>query len=178
MTRPDIESIRNDVAYGSVGASTLRNIGAAGDVASARKSLATIELSAYQQVDLAGFIKQIDTDTEKIRQAFPNGAKHFGAARKVLNTFLRGAYYNTFLCSSYGLDRIASYYEIPLDKLSALGILSQMPKQDRVPWVGVKHVTPSINATFQRLATELADRLGTLRVHLDAVFWGGRAFTE
>jgi len=174
MPAPDINSIRKYVAYGSVGPSTLRNIGASGAVASARQSLANIQLGAYSRINASRFRRQLDADTETIRIAMPNGAAHFGAARKVLNIFLRGALYNTYLTSHYELELCVECYEIPLDKLSATGILGGTANKDRIRWVGVKHVTPEINSNFQRLAAELAERRGTLRVHLDAVFWGDR----
>ena len=174
MPTPDIDSIRKYVAYGSVGSSTLRNIGAAGAVASAKRSLSQIQLAHYAPQDADSFARQLNSDTEAIRKALPDGAKHFGAARKVLNIFLRGALYNTYLLKHYNLNANVECYEIPLDKLSATGILKHTEANDRIRWIGVKHVTPKVNDDFQRLATKVAERLGTLRVHLDAVFWGGR----
>jgi hypothetical protein len=91
-----------------------------------------------------------------------------------LNIFLRGSLYNTYLNDHYDLSSLEHCFEIPLDSLSANGIRDNMKSLPKPRWVGVKNVTPEINDCFQRLATEIATERATLRVHLDAVFWGGR----
>lgn len=67
-----------------------------------------------------------------------------------------------------------SSYEIPLVSLSATGIRDHTRQRPLPKWVGVKHVIPEINERFQRLAIDIANEKQTLRVHLDAMFWGGR----
>jgi hypothetical protein len=103
-----------------------------------------------------------------------DGAQYWGLARKVLNIFLRGSLYNTYLTAHYGLPRLDACYEVPLDSLSAAGIRKHASERPLPRWVGVIHVTPDINDHFQRLATAIAPEQNTLRVHLDAMFWGGR----
>ena len=174
MADPDIAAIHRYVAYGSVGASTVRGLRTKGVVAAARDALRTIDLQPYSSASAETFATLLDSDTEAVRVALPDGVQFWGVARKVLNIFLRGSLYNTYLSAHYGLSSLDHCYEIPLDSLSANGIRDNTETLPKPRWVGVKNVTPEINDCFQTLASEIATQRGTLRVHLDAVFWGGR----
>jgi len=174
MANPDITSIHRYIAYGSVGASTVRGLRTKGVVAAARDALRSIDLQSYSSAKAETFALLLDSDTDAVRRSLPTGARFWGVARKVLNIFLRGSLYNTYLNDHYGLSSLEHCFEIPLDSLSANGIRDNMKSLPKPRWVGVKNVTPEINDCFQRLATEIATERDTLRVHLDAVFWGGR----
>ena len=171
---PDIDAIHRYVAYGSVGASTVRGLRTKGVVASAREALRKVDLTPYGNATTASFRRTLDVDTENVRLALVDGAQYWGVARKVLNIFLRGSLYNTYLTEHFGLSRLDACYEIPLDSLSATGIRDNTTARPLPKWVGVKYVTPEINDHFQRLATDIAVAKQTYRVHLDAMFWGGR----
>jgi hypothetical protein len=170
LSIPNIQSIKQYIAYGSVGASTVRGLGVKRVVAAARKALHKIDLTHYKE----SFPTLLNTDTEVIRLSLPDGAQHWGVARKVLNIFLRGSLYNTYLTKQYELSHLDAYYEIPLDSISAKGIRANTLEKPLPKWVGVKHVSREINQNFQRLANIIANEKSTLRVHLDAIFWGGR----
>jgi hypothetical protein len=172
--KPDISSIQRYVAYSSVGASTVRGLKTKGVVASAREALFKIDLKRYGKATPKSFRMFLDRDTELVRQSLVKGAQHWGVARKVLNIFLRGALYNTYLNEHYGLSKIEALFEIPLDSLSANGIRDNITTGPVPKWVGVKNVKSEMNETFQQLATKIAAEKQTLRVHLDAIFWGGR----
>lgn len=174
IVAPDIDVIQRYIAYGSVGASTVRGLRTKGVVDAAREALRDLNLKPYGDGTAKSFRKTLDADTEDVRRALPSGARHWGVARKVLNIFLRGSLYNTYLTAHFGLARLDACYEIPLDSLSAMGIREHTNERPLPRWVGVKYVTPKINDHFQRLATEIAVEKNTLRVHLDALFWGGR----
>lgn len=174
MKSPDIEAIHRYVAYGSVGASTVRGLRTKGVVAAARDALRRIDLQPYGVATPAAFLSQLDGDTEFVRLSLPKAAQHWGVARKLLNIFLRGALYNTYLTGHFGLSELDACYEIPLDSLSAAGIREHTSARPRPRWSGVKHVTPESNEHFQKLAADIASEKGTIRVHLDALFWGGR----
>lgn len=174
MVEPDIDSIHRYIAYVSVGASTVRGLRTKGVVAAARNGLRSVDLSPYATKSASDFLDVLDADTNSVRLALPRGVRFWGVARKVLNIFLRGALYNTYLNRHYKLSMADAFFEIPLDSLSAAGIRDRVDANSRPKWVGVKYVTPEINATFQNLASEIATKENTLRVHLDAEFWGGR----
>ena len=174
MNSPDINAIRNYVAYGSVGASTVRGLKTKGVAAAARKALQRVDLKPYGRSKNSRFHLLLDRDTERVRLALPRGARHWGVARKVLNIFLRGALYNTYLNLEFKLSVNEANFEIPLDSVSASGIRNARTQRPRPRWDGVKHVTPESNRIFQDSAKEIAEERGTSRVHLDAEFWGGR----
>ncbi|MBL0009471.1 MAG: hypothetical protein IPP25_20455 [Saprospiraceae bacterium] len=87
------------IAQISVGASALRNQGAAGILAVARDYFQT-------SIPLATFFKNmqshetyrefLDFHTIELQRKFPKGGKSWGAARKGLNLFLRDIVYNKF----------------------------------------------------------------------------------
>jgi len=174
MTPPYIDSIHRYIAYGSVAASTVRGLRTKGVVAAAREALHNVDLKPYGVATADSFRSRLDADTENVRLALPDGMQFWGVARKVLNIFLRGALYNTYLTAHFGLSDLDACYEIPLDSLSAAGIRDNTSERPLPRWVGVKYVTPEINDQFQELATTIAAERDTLRVHLDAMFWGGR----
>lgn len=171
---PDIKLIQHYIAYTSVGASTVRGLRKKGVVSAARKALCSIRLKPYGNTTPESFRKLLNGDTEKIRLALPPETQYWGVARKVLNIFLRGALYNTYLSSHFGLAGSDACYEIPLDSITAMGIRAHSSQRSVPRWVGVKNVTAEINDQFQSLATEIAVAKQTLRVHLDAMLWGGR----
>lgn len=171
---PDIASIRRYIAFGSVGASTVRGLRKKGVVAAARNALAQVRLEHFATNSDTRFRNSLDAETERVRRALPNETQFWGVARKVLNIFLRGSLYNTYLNAHYKLSPAERCFEIPLDSLSASGIRRETLVRPRPRWVGVKHVTPAINDVFQALAAEIAAARQTVRVHLDAVFWVDR----
>lgn len=171
---PKIEDIQRFIAYGSVGASTVRGLRTKGVVVSGRKALRKVDLAPYGHATAESFRRMLDRDTERVRRSLADGAQFWGVARKVLNIYLRNALYNTYLTAHYGLAGLEPYCEVPLDSLSAKGILSHARERPLPRWVGVKYVTPEINSHFQRLAATVAAESKTSRIHLDALFWGGR----
>ena len=174
MKSPDIDSIQRYIAYVSVGASTVRGLRTKGVVAAARDALRKVDLSRYAETDKNTFGKILDLDTNRVKRKLPENAQHWGVARKVLNIFLRGCLYNVYLNKHYKLSKLESYFEIPLDSLTANGIRDATTAKPKPRWPGVKHVNAEINKTFQKLASEIANEKDTYPVHLDAIFWGGR----
>lgn len=172
--KTDISSIQRYIVYGSVGASTVRGLQTKGVVTSARNALGQIDLKHYGKATSKSFPIMLDKDTEVVRLRLVKGAQYWGVARKVLNIFLRGSLYNTYLNEHYGLSRVEELFEIPLDSVSANGLSANSSSVHIPKWMGVKYVTPTVNQHYQQLATKLAADRQTLRVHLDAIFWGSR----
>jgi hypothetical protein len=174
MENINIEYIRTYIAYGSIGASTVRGLRTKGVVDAGRTALKQVDLRRYGTTTETYFGKVLDNDSEIVLAALPKGAQFWGVARKILNIFLRNALYNIYLNQHYNLNKHENSYEIPLDSLSATGIINGTVNLSKLNWVGVKYVTPDINHVFQILAKEIANERNTHRVHLDAYFWGGR----
>lgn len=172
--RFSIDAMHRYVAYCSVGASTVRGLRTSGVVAAARDALRRVELGPYGSGTPKAFRSRLDRDTGLVQGSLPDGAQFWGVARKLLNIFLRGALYNTYLNPHYGLSALEDRYEMPLDSLSASGICDLSATRSLPRWTAVKHVTSEINEQYQLRAESIAVAHGTARVHLDAIFWGGR----
>jgi hypothetical protein len=110
------------ISITAIGPSALRNEGSAGVIKGARNYLAAIDLGAFRTKDESTFLNVLDAATEALKRALPQGARHWGAARKACNLFLRDICYNRFLCHRYGLDEAEEWMEIPLDGLVATAL--------------------------------------------------------
>ena len=96
-----------------------------------------------------------------------------GVARKSLNLFFRDAFYNWYLRKEHGLENIAGYLEVPLDSLVGKRLKAE-PEGTHLPrWESVKSLKTATSDRFQTVASEVAMRLNTYRVHLDVVYWRG-----
>jgi hypothetical protein len=91
------------IAVTTIGPSALRNQGSKGVIKAAQNHLAVIDLGAFHTKDEQAFLKVLDTETAELREALPKGSRHWGAARKACNLFLRDICYNRFLCERHGL---------------------------------------------------------------------------
>jgi hypothetical protein len=169
-----IAQMREYVAYTSVGASTVRGQRKPGLVSRLRRLLAAIDLEQFAQVPKEEFKELLDEETSAIQRRLPPKNRHWGIARKVLNIFLRGALYNTYLREAYNLDHLEDVLEIPLDSLSAAKMRQRSSKGALPRWRGVKYLTPEDSRRYQARASELATEWGMARVHLDIYFFVDR----
>lgn len=166
-----LQAFQSRAARIAVGASTVRGRGNVGVVAASRQYLRQLGLSIFGRPTRAQFVASLNSATIELRDSFPQGANHWGIARKVLNIFLRDCLYTTYLDAAFGLHKNEAYFELPLDSITA-GHLKRVTGRGRLPaWPGVKHLTEPLNATFQEAAIAEADRRRISRVHLDAIWW-------
>ena len=158
------------VATGAVGASTGRRMIPAGRVKHIRKFLSRLRIEQFSHPER--FHVALDKATDRLTRHKPKCVRGWGAARKFINIFLRNATYNSRLRREYNLSRIERLLEIPLDRFVADGLRGEREGRslpDR--FVGVIHVNPELNEHYQAVATAVAQRKGTRRVHLDLVYW-------
>jgi hypothetical protein len=172
---PSIEQYRERVANVVIGASTLRNQGASGVNTAVRTFLAHLDLLAFGQDTEAMFQGELDQQTEALAQSLPEGARHWGTARKAINLFLGEAYYHRVLCQEYELIRIATFLEVPLDGQVARFLREQAKKAGSLlpRWNTIRNLTPECSREYQRFALEYASTLGEgwHRIHLDLIIW-------
>src|SRR4051794_20175554 len=91
MRRDFIQAMQVLTARSAIGASTLRRQGAPRVVASARRFLAQVELKPFGVSRRSLFAARLNSETVRLQNAFPKGARGWGTARKALNIFLRDA---------------------------------------------------------------------------------------
>ena len=119
--------------------------------------------------DETGFLTYLDTTTTRLQEALPAGTRHWGAARKALNIFLRDLLYNSYLAPLYGLVPLRLWLEVPLDKDVAKGLGEAGVSLPR--WLGIKHLSPAMSALYQSAASAVAAERGLARVDLDVFFY-------
>lgn len=165
------QRLQRHVAQLAANGSSLRNQGAPGVVTAARRWLAGMNLLRLPREGCEEFTRRLDAETERLVGSFPARAQNWGAARKVLNLFLRDCLYNFYLRDWYGLAVLESFFEVPLDSYVAEA-LHRTPRGEDLPeWRGVKYVSREENALYQEIASEEAEELGIERVHLDLKYW-------
>ncbi|MBI4023425.1 MAG: hypothetical protein HY360_00490 [Verrucomicrobia bacterium] len=164
-----IQQMQSYVAETSVGASALRNQGGSGLIETARTFLKNLDLSVIP-TDQADFNEWLDKETVKLRNKFPNGARHFGAARKALNLFLRSAAYNVVLNRAHNLDKVLPLLEVPLDSYTAKHLKIHDPDLS-MRGFKLKSVRRADYRKYQKAATALATRWKVHRVDLDVFFY-------
>jgi hypothetical protein len=166
-----IKTIQKYVAITAIGPSALRGQGAPRVVACARDYLTMLDLRRFAVADAACFAGTLDEVTEELRVSLPTKARHWGAARKTGNLFLRDSFYNIYLNRHFSLDRLEELLEIPLDSVVSAQ-LHKLTKARTLPrWLGLKGLTPAASAVFQTFASQIAKEKEIARVHLDADLW-------
>lgn len=174
IDRELIRKLQDRIAELAIGNSTLRNQGAKGVPRKARELLKTIRLDRYSKCrSQQDFSEKLDSDTDRIKERLPRGARHRGTARKALNIFLRNVLYNVYLCRHFHLSGIVSWLELPLDSYSMDGLRAEKEGAELPKHPTIKHMDETLNAKFQDVARKVADRKGTQAVHLDLLYWRG-----
>ena len=174
MKKAFMDIVQERVAEVAIGASTLRNIGASGVVEAAREFLKQLDLEKFVVKHEAVFRKRLDEETQALQKRFPSEAKHWGAARKAINIFLRDALYNRYLCQHFKLQQIDRFLEIPLDGYTAKGLkdkVEEHTKKHSLRWPGLKGLNKSLNNRYQDIAEAIAKEHRTSRVHYDMILW-------
>jgi hypothetical protein len=163
--------LQRAVSVRAIGPSSLRNQGTPGVLDAVREFLSGLDLSRFSGRTKSDFLGYLDRTTGRLVRAMPLKARNWGAARKGINLFLRDALYNQFLASTYSLQKIEHWLEIPLDGAVARGLKRSGRRGELPNWPGLKKLTPPISAEFQVFAEELANTRGLARVHLDIYLW-------
>ena len=149
------QAIQDYITYLAANSSSMRNAGARGVVHAAQTYLRQLSLADFAVHTEAQFRTLLDAHTIQLRDTFPDGAQNnWGAARKVLNIFLRDSVYHRLLCEHYRLHQLERWLEIPLDQHVASHLRKHAAQP--LPWPGICRVTPELNAAYQHVATEVA----------------------
>jgi hypothetical protein len=168
-----LEYLKCRTAELAIDTSTLRNQGAAGVVQAARGFLANVDLKSFSVHSAQEFFEVLDGATDALAQSLPEGARHWGTARKALNIFLRDCVYNRFLCSHFAISCIHRWLEVPLDSYVATGLQATSCGEKLPRWRTIRDLKQKDSDEYQRVATKVANRMGCNRVDLDVYLWRG-----
>ena len=166
-----ITQLRRREASTTVGPSTARGMGPKGTIPVAREYLASLDLTKFRGASEKEFRAVLNRATIRLQNDLPFGAKHWGAARKFLNIFLRNVLYNRYLCKCYELSHLEPWLELPLDSHVAKGLRDEEGGSSLPRWKTVIGLDRETNKRFQDFAKLVAKRKNTCRVHLDVIYW-------
>lgn len=172
MIKPNdfIETMQRRTGVTAVGPSALRGQGR-GVLKAAQEYLSFIDLSRIPISSHDEYQHWLDDHTNSLLEKLPILNRPWGAARKALNLFMRDTLYNQYLNKHYGIEKLESLMEIPLDSAVAKG-LKRHAGRGRLPhWPGLKSLNPDMSTKFQEYAMEYARAKNIARVHLDVYLW-------
>lgn len=173
MIRSEVlRAMQRRCARVAIGSSAMRGAGSKGVIEAARLFLGGLDLSRFGTTSRERFDRQLNLTTQRLVRRLPPKARHWGLVRKGLNVFLRDCLYTAYLRERYRLDRAESFFEVPLDSITAKRL--RATDRDLPRWRGVRHLNWRTSRAYQQAAEKLAHGWGTARVHLDAVWWGAR----
>ena len=164
-----VRALRQRAAVSAVRDSAVRGRGAVAAVAC--RFCAALDLAPFSERRGGRFLSRLDASTERLRQALPPGGRSWGAARNVIDMFLREAFYNRYICDQFRLERAEEWLELPLDSSLARRLRSAFPECRLPPWRSLTSLTPAVNSNYQGVAAEIADSRGIARVHLESFLW-------
>ncbi len=171
MNKQYLQLLQKRIGSTSVGPSTARGMGPAGTIQAARKYLQGVDISRFVKRNESAFQSELETATSELKKALPKGAQHWGSARKFLNIFLRNCTYNRYVCEQHRLEKIESWLEVPIDSHVVKGLKKEGRRGDLPRWKTVVGLTPGEHSAYQTFASEVAEREGVLRAHLDVKYW-------
>jgi len=170
-----IEFVSGHLAMSSVGSSTLRSQVNAGGAEAARNFLKNgISLTNLENINERDFSKFLNKKTQALSKYLlrpDNGQPNFGAARKVINIFLRHCAMNKDLHREFKLDTVEQFFEVPLDSYVVAGIDANNGSNFSRGFT-IRNLTPKLNSDIQSAAMEIARRRKLHRYELDVLFWG------
>ena len=171
--------VQRRIANTSVSPLAAHNMGPAGTVQAARNYLMLLRLNRFAVDSRKDFQTILDLRTTyMLNHVLLDDVKHWGAARKFLNIFLRGGVYNKYLCRANRLRRIERWLEVPVDSHVSKGLrrdVSGFHLEKVTPhlprWRGVINITRQENEIYQEVASKIAAKHRVMRVHLDLKYW-------
>lgn len=166
-----IDLLRRFLAVESIPANALRNQGK-GVPQAIQRGVARIDIRSMATRNLHEYTAWLDTQTEIILQQIRAHGRPWGTVRKAINLFMRACICNHYVREEYGLVRIETFAELPMDSIVA-GALKRDGGRGQLPqWPGLKNLNLSIHALFQGAASRMAERLNlNPRFLLDNHLW-------
>lgn len=159
------------VANISISGSTLRNQGAKGVAEAAREFLFKLDLSLLKTILPSGYPDILNEWTLDLVKKLPDGARHWGTARKAINVFMVQCFLNKYLAKEFDLDKFEDVLETPLDSYAA-GTLRRLAGRGRLPrWKNIIGLKKEDSDKYQEFASQVATENKLSRACLDIILW-------
>lgn len=163
------------VANVAITAAAMRNQGASGVVAVARRFLADLDLRPLPSVSPVAYRTWLDESTDSLLRRLPVDAKNWGAARKGVNIFMVQTFMNGALAREYNLARLGDALETPLDDQAAKELRNLAGRGQLPRWPSLRRLSVEVSDQYQAFASEVARKRAIPRAYLDTILWRARA---
>lgn len=147
-------------------------MGSSGLVAAGRTFISNnLQFSTLKEIGLHEYQDFLNGITQSMQREIGQLVRGdgWGPARKLLNIFIRDAFYDHYLRPAFGLQRFEAKLEIPLDGMVGRRLCDLDPALPK--WGRVIGLNPRESSLFQASAGSIADKMNTFRVHLDIIYW-------
>lgn len=169
-----LEAVRRHLAVSSVGSSTLRMQSGEGCVDRARSFLRRrVPVDGLRDLGADEFAKFLDSKTVALARELPrlqDKKPNWGAARKVLNIFLRSCAMNRDLHHAYRLAHVEPLLEVPLDG-QIVAAIDAAGGYCFAANFRIRGLDRRASLEIQDAAMELAKNKGLFRYQLDVLYW-------
>ncbi|MEK9137117.1 MAG: hypothetical protein AAB393_08340 [Bacteroidota bacterium] len=163
MKKRFISQMQKKVALSAVGPSAIRGQ-RKGTIKKVHSFLRRVRLQTIPTQNSLLFGRWLDNQTG--RMGVP-----WGVARKCINLFLRDVFYNRYLYREYKLQSLEQLLEVPLDGVVGRYLVEEQRGNRLKSWQTLKRLKAKESRIFQEVASEIAERNGIARVHLDIFAW-------
>ena len=176
-----VEHLRKHYAIASVGGSTLMHQSGKGrNFRTQQYLINNLSFEDIASLDKTGFQTFLDNKTTELSRELPkpdNGRPNWGAARKVLNIFLRQCAMNKDINSFFELNRIEGYLEVPLDN-HIVEKIDENADTSFAPNFKIRDLTKKVSDEIQKKASDIATEKEVNRYELDVLFWNHMKLAE
>lgn len=141
------------------------------------KNVPLIGLSDLNDREFTKFLNRKTNDLSK-KLLKPDGTEpNWGAARKVLNIYLRLCAMNKDISTFHNLKNIESYLEVPLDN----HIVKEIDNHAKTKFSSqftIINLSQKVSNDIQSEAKNIATNKGIHRYELDVLFWNSKKIEE
>jgi hypothetical protein len=135
--------------------------------------LQRVPLDGISALGKERFARFLDEQTRALSKELPkpgNGVPNWGAARKVLNIYLRMCAMNKDFHPAFNLESLEPYLEVPLDR-QIVKWLDAKTGAARSKTFRIRDLQPDLSAEIQESAIDVATGEQCHRYELDVLYW-------
>jgi hypothetical protein len=176
-----LADVRAHLAMASVSNSALMHQSGKGRVIKSQMFLLDeMQLSGLTTMGEREFYRFLDDKTDVLSGQLlreDDGQPNWGAARKIINIFLRLCAMNKDLNPAYGLSSLEPFLEVPLDNHIVSKIVESKGAEFKSPFQ-IKTLTRELSSAIQLEAKGIAERKGLFRYELDVIYWNSKKISR
>jgi hypothetical protein len=176
-----LADVRAHIAMASVSNSALMQQSGKGRVSRSQIFLLTeMSLSGMAAICEDDFYEFLNRKTESLSSQLlriDDDQPNWGAARKIINIYLRLCAMNKDLHPGFGMSNVEPMLEVPLDN-HTVSKISEIAGIEFTPKFQIKNLGPTLNSIIQFEAKKIADKHGLFRYELDVLYWNNKKIAQ